>query len=55
MRKSRFSEERGSLVGEQATVASHKQAPLLKFHGCSHIDRGSTVWASSRASCGSAR
>lgn len=39
---------RGSLDGEQATVASHKQAPLLKFHGCSHIDRGSTVWAPSQ-------
>ena len=39
---------RGSLDGDQATVASHKQAPLLKFHGCSHIDRGSTVWAPSQ-------
>lgn len=39
---------RGSLDGEQATVASYKQAPLLKFHGCSHIDRGSTVWAPSQ-------
>lgn len=39
---------RGSLDGDQATVTSHKQAPLLKFHGCSHIDRGSTVWAPSQ-------
>lgn len=39
---------RGSLDGDQATVVSHKQAPLLKFHGCSHIDRGSTVWAPSQ-------
>lgn len=39
---------RGSLDGDQATVAGHKQAPLLKFHGCSHIDRGSTVWAPSQ-------
>lgn len=39
---------RGSLDGEQATVTSHRQAPLLKFHGCAHIDRGSTVWASSQ-------
>lgn len=39
---------RGSLDGDQATVASHKQSPLLKFHGCSHIDRGSTVWAPSQ-------
>ena len=39
---------RGSLDGHQATVASHKQGPLLKFHGCAHIDRGSTVWASSQ-------
>lgn len=38
----------GSLDGEQATVASHKQSPLLKFHGCSRIDRGSTVWAPSQ-------
>lgn len=39
---------RGSLDGDQATVTSHKQSPLLKFHGCSHIDRGSTVWAPSQ-------
>lgn len=39
---------RGALDGDQATVTSHKQAPLLKFHGCSHIDRGSTVWAPSQ-------
>lgn len=39
---------RGSLDGDQATITSHKHAPLLKFHGCSHIDRGSTVWAPSQ-------
>lgn len=39
---------RGALDGDQATVATHKQAPLLKFHGCSHIDRGATVWAPSQ-------
>lgn len=39
---------RGSLDGDQATITSSKQAPLLKFHGCSHIDRGSTVWTTSQ-------
>lgn len=39
---------RGSLDGDQATVANCKQAPLLKFHGCSHLDRESTVWAPSQ-------
>lgn len=39
---------RGSLDGDHATVTSYKQAPLLKFHGCSYIDRGSTVWAPSQ-------
>lgn len=39
---------RGSLDGDEATATSHKQAPLLKFHGCSHIARGSTVWAPSQ-------
>lgn len=39
---------RGSLDGVEALVASHHQAPLLKFHGCAHIDRGSTVWAPSQ-------
>jgi len=39
---------RGSLDGDEATVVTHKQAPLLKFHGCSHRDRSSTVWALSQ-------
>lgn len=39
---------RGALDGDEATVSAHKQAPLLKFHGCSHRDRGSTVWAPSQ-------
>jgi SIR2-like domain len=38
----------GSLDGDEATVANYKQAPLLKFHGCGHRDRSSTVWASSQ-------
>lgn len=41
---------RASLDGDQATIASDKQAPLLKFHGCSNLDRGSTVWARSQLS-----
>lgn len=41
---------RGALDGDDAIVVSQKQAPLLKFHGCSHIDRGSTVWAPSQLS-----
>lgn len=38
----------GSLDGDEATARAHAQAPLLKFHGCSHRDRGSTVWAPSQ-------
>jgi hypothetical protein len=39
---------RGSLDGDEATACANAQAPLLKFHGCSHCDRGSTVWAPSQ-------
>ena len=39
---------RGSLDGDEATGDSVRQAPLLKFHGCSHRDRQSTVWAPSQ-------
>lgn len=39
---------RGSLDGDEATACAKAQAPLLKFHGCSHRDRGSTVWAPSQ-------
>jgi hypothetical protein len=39
---------RGSLDGDEATADSVRQAPLLKFHGCSHRDRPSTVWAPSQ-------
>jgi len=39
---------RGLLDGDEATACSHTQAPLLKFHGCSNRDRGSTVWALSQ-------
>jgi len=39
---------RGSLDGDEATADSVRQAPLLKFHGCSHRDRPATVWAPSQ-------
>lgn len=39
---------RGALDGDEAIVDTVHQAPLLKFHGCSHRDRGSTVWAPSQ-------
>lgn len=39
---------RGSLDGDEATVDYVRQAPLLKFHGCSHRDRSATVWAPSQ-------
>jgi hypothetical protein len=39
---------RGSLDGDEATADSVRQAPLLKFHGCSHRDRQATVWTSSQ-------
>jgi hypothetical protein len=39
---------RGSLDGEAATACARVQAPLLKFHGCSHLDRRSTIWAPSQ-------
>lgn len=42
------SDFRGSLDGDEATVHSNTQGPLLKFHGCSLIDRPSTVWAPSQ-------
>jgi hypothetical protein len=38
----------GALDGDEATASAHKQAPLLKFHGCATRDRGSTVWAPSQ-------
>lgn len=41
---------RGSLDGDEATADSVRQAPLLKFHGCSHRDRPATVWAPSQLS-----
>tara|TARA_R110000868_G_scaffold375277_2_gene639789 strand:- start:1335 stop:2540 length:1206 start_codon:yes stop_codon:yes gene_type:complete len=37
-----------SLDGDEATNVSVRQAPLLKFHGCSQRDRASTVWAPSQ-------
>ncbi|MER9938709.1 SIR2 family protein [Mesorhizobium sp. M0088] len=39
---------RGSLDGDEATADSVRQAPLLKFHGCSQRDRQATVWAPSQ-------
>ncbi|WP_237481893.1 SIR2 family protein [Lichenibacterium dinghuense] len=39
---------RGSLDGDEATADTVRQAPLLKFHGCSHRDRQATVWAPSQ-------
>lgn len=38
----------GSLDGDEATARGHLQGPLLKFHGCSHRDPPSTVWAPSQ-------
>lgn len=37
-----------SIDGEDATVRAATQGPLLKFHGCSTIDRKATVWAPSQ-------
>ncbi|MBD9527825.1 SIR2 family protein [Paracoccus sp. PAR01] len=39
---------RGSLNGDEANADTVRQAPLLKFHGCAHRDRPSTVWAPSQ-------
>lgn len=39
---------RGALDGDEANVDAATQGPLLKFHGCSHRDRLSTVWAPSQ-------
>jgi hypothetical protein len=39
---------RGSLDGDEATARNRLQGPLLKFHGCSHRDPPSTVWAPSQ-------
>ncbi len=42
------SDFRGSLDGDEATADFVRQAPLLKFHGCSFRDRPATVWAPSQ-------
>jgi hypothetical protein len=42
------SDFRGSLDGDEAIVDAANQGPLLKFHGCAHRDRPSTVWAPSQ-------
>ncbi|RWN59438.1 MAG: SIR2 family protein [Mesorhizobium sp.] len=42
------SDFRGSLDGDEANVDSAKRSALLKFHGCSHRDKVSTIWAPSQ-------
>ncbi|UNP88131.1 SIR2 family protein [Aeromonas encheleia] len=42
------SDFRGSLDGDEASADFVRQAPLLKFHGCSFRDRPATVWAPSQ-------
>lgn len=37
-----------SLDGEEATVRTRTQSPLLKFHGCATKERDSTVWTPSQ-------
>lgn len=37
-----------ALDGDEATVRSRTQSPLLKFHGCATRDRLATVWAPSQ-------
>ena len=37
-----------SLDGDEATAFTKAHSPLLKLHGCSGRDRGSTVWARSQ-------
>jgi hypothetical protein len=37
-----------SLDGEDATVRSRTQSPLLKFHGCATKDRKTTIWTPSQ-------
>ena len=39
---------RSSLDGDEANYHSTTQGPLLKFHGCAHRDRHSTIWAPSQ-------
>lgn len=38
----------GALDGDQANVTGVHHSPLLKFHGCSNLDREATVWAPSQ-------
>lgn len=38
----------GSLDGDEASLSSRSHGPLLKIHGCSNRDRGTTVWAQSQ-------
>jgi hypothetical protein len=35
---------RGALDGQEAENFGSNQSPLVKFHGCLHIDRGRTLW-----------
>ena len=35
---------RGALDGREAQNAGGHESPLVKFHGCLHIDRDKTLW-----------
>lgn len=37
-----------ALNGSEAMKTSQRHAPLLKFHGCSHRNKGETIWAPSQ-------
>lgn len=37
-----------ALDGDEATLRSYTQGPLLKFHGCANRDRPATVWTASQ-------
>lgn len=39
---------RAALDGDQATIISSKQKPLLKFHGCAQMERASTIWTAAQ-------
>src|ERR1017187_5737276 len=37
---------RGALDGQEAQTFGANESPLVKFHGCLHIDRKKTLWTS---------
>lgn len=39
---------KSALDGDEATLDSQTQSPLLKLHGCAHRDRRSTIWTPSQ-------